>query len=234
MAYILHLESSTPVCSVALAYKGKLVDMLESTENQNHARLMAVFADELLRKNKITTNQLAAVAVSQGPGSYTGLRIGVSLAKGLCFASELPLIAVSPLQAMCAGVLQAAREKGEEILPGTILMPMIDARRMEVYTAQYNVELQELKAVSSLIIDQHAFAAELREHPVWFFGNGAAKCAAQLQHPNARFVPGIYTSAQFMCELAYRAFTAEQVVNLAYFEPFYLKDFIAGTPKKMI
>lgn len=234
MTYILHFESSTSVCSVSLSRDGKLVDLQESTEGQNHARLMAVFANEIINRNKLTVNQLSAIAVSQGPGSYTGLRIGVSLAKGLCFANELPLIAVSPLQAMCSGVIQAAREKGEEILPGTILMPMIDARRMEVYTAQYDVDLQELKPVSSIIIDEHSFITELREYPVWFFGNGADKCTSLIKHPNALFVPGIFTSAQFMCGLAYQAFTRKQVVDLAYFEPFYLKDFIAGTPKKII
>lgn len=234
MTYILHLESSTSVCSVALARDGKLIGLMESTEGQNHARLLAVFADELLRKNGLTANQLSAVAVSKGPGSYTGLRIGVSLAKGLCFANELPLIAVSPLQAMCAAVVASAREKGEEIAPGTVLVPMIDARRMEVYTAQYGVDLKELKGVSSQVIDDGSFAAELQEGPFWFFGNGAEKCVDVINHPNARFVPGVITSAQFMCELAWQAFTAEQVVDLAYFEPFYLKDFIAGTPKKVI
>jgi len=234
MAYILHLESSTSICSVALAQDGQLIDIQESSEGQNHARLLSVFAEDLLKRNKLTANQLAAIAVSEGPGSYTGLRIGVSLAKGLCYVNQLPLIAVSPLQAMAEQVIQRKNELHLELTANTILIPMIDARRMEVYTAAYNASNTEIRSVSSEIIDENSFAEDLNEHQLLFFGNGAGKCANTINHPNATFLNDIQTSAQFMCSLAWKAFQNKQFVDLAYFEPFYLKDFIAGKPQKNI
>lgn len=234
MAYILQLESSTAVCSVALSRDGKPVDLLEDTAGQNHARLMPVYADQILRKNGVNPAELAAVAVSAGPGSYTGLRIGVSLAKGICYANRVPLIAVSPLQALCAGVIADSSRLGIQLAETDRLVPMIDARRMEVYTATYSASNDELAPVTSRIVDEAAFAGELENHRLYFFGNGAAKCQAVIRHPNACFVPDRYTSAQFMCTLAYQSYRNGAFADLAYFEPFYLKDFIAGTPKKNI
>ncbi|WP_372774059.1 tRNA (adenosine(37)-N6)-threonylcarbamoyltransferase complex dimerization subunit type 1 TsaB [Mangrovibacterium sp.] len=234
MAYILHLESSTSVCSVALALNGELVDLMESNEGQNHAKLLSVFAADLLSRNNLRPEQLEAVAVSEGPGSYTGLRIGVSLAKGLCYANQIPLIAVSPLQSMCEQVISQHKQLGVDELTDCLLVPMIDARRMEVYTATYALPNHLIKAVSSEIINEQSFLDELSSKKILFFGNGAEKCKTHLTHPNATIIPGIETSAQFMCQLAWNAFQNKQFADLAYFEPFYLKDFIAGTPKKNI
>ncbi|WP_320168323.1 tRNA (adenosine(37)-N6)-threonylcarbamoyltransferase complex dimerization subunit type 1 TsaB [Mangrovibacterium marinum] len=234
MAYILHLESSTSICSVALAKDGQLVDLQESSEGQNHARLLSVFAGDLLSRNGLRAEQLDAIAVSEGPGSYTGLRIGVSLAKGLCYVNELPLIAVSPLQAMADQLLQRREELKLTLTDNSLLVPMIDARRMEVYTASYDCQNREISPVAAEIIDHDSFAAVLKDKQLFFFGNGAAKCSPVIDSPNAHFVEGIHTSAQFMCRLAWKAYQNKQFVDLAYFEPFYLKDFIAGKPRKNI
>jgi len=234
MAYILHLESSTSICSVALAQDGKLIDLMESNEGQNHARLLGVFAQDILQKNGITATQLAAVAVSEGPGSYTGLRIGVSLAKGLCYMNQIPLIAVSPLQSMAAQVIDRKNELGLELDDQSLLVPMIDARRMEVYTATYSTQNQLINDVSSVIVDADSFSEELTNKKLIIFGNGAEKCLPVLTHANATILSGIQTSAQFMCGLAWEAYRNKQFANLAYFEPFYLKDFIAGKPRKNI
>ena len=232
MAYLLLIESSTSVCSVALAKDGKLVDLQESNEGQNHAKLLAVFVNELLNRQNRTSDQLSAVAISEGPGSYTGLRIGVSLAKGICYANQIPLIPVSPLQSMCEQVISRQAELGLESLEDALLIPMMDARRMEVYTATYDSQNHLINPVSAETIDEQSFSIDLEKQKVVFFGNGADKCQNVIKHPNAVFVPDIRTSAQFMCTLAWKAFQKEQFADLAYFEPFYLKDFIAGKPKK--
>ncbi|RKD91858.1 tRNA (adenosine(37)-N6)-threonylcarbamoyltransferase complex dimerization subunit type 1 TsaB [Mangrovibacterium diazotrophicum] len=232
MAYFLLIESSTSVCSVALAKDGELVDLQESSEGQNHAKLLAEFVNEVLKRQNITSDQLSAVAISEGPGSYTGLRIGVSLAKGICYANQIPLIPVSPLQSMCEQVIVRQAELGIESLENTLLIPMMDARRMEVYTASYDSGNHLIKPVSAEIIDEQSFLADLEKQKVLFFGNGADKCKDVIKHANAAFVSDIHTSAQFMCKLAWKAFQKEQFADLAYFEPFYLKDFIAGKPKK--
>lgn len=232
MAYILQIESSTSICSVALAKDGKLIDLQESSEGQNHARLLAVFVENILTRQNIGSNQLSAVAVSEGPGSYTGLRIGVSLAKGICYANQIPLIPVSPLQSMSEQVISHQHELNIQDLDNCLLVPMIDARRMEVYAATYDSTNHLIKPVSAEIIDEQAYLSDLKHKKVLFFGNGASKCQKVITHPSALFLPEIHTSAQFMCNLAWKAFQNEQYADLAYFEPFYLKDFIAGTPKK--
>ena len=233
MSLILNLESSTEICSVALSSEGTVVDYAESQEGQNHARLMGTYIENLIKRNKLNVKKLSAVAVSKGPGSYTGLRIGVSMAKGLCYAHGIPLIAVSPLQAMSSYV-SGHRDRWK--LPATkdlLFCPMIDARRMEVYTAFYNSEVEEVEEVAAKIIDKDSFRNILNRQPVAFMGNGSSKAEKVIEHKNAFFVPGIKTSAQFMCRLSYKALVSKQFVNLAYFEPFYLKDFIAGVPKKI-
>lgn len=234
MTYILHLESSTSVCSVALSKDGQFIDLMENAEGLNHARLLGVFVQDILQRNQVEAGQLAAVAVSAGPGSYTGLRIGVSLAKGICYANQIPLIPVSPLQALAAQLIERATELRLDQLDQAQLVPMIDARRMEVYTARYNSEAEELEEVQAKVIDENAFSELLNENKLLFFGNGATKCKDTIQHENAQFIDGLKTSAQFMCGLAWKAFRNEQFADLAYFEPFYLKDFIAGKPRKNI
>jgi len=176
---------------------------------------------------------LDAVAVSMGPGSYTGLRIGVSTAKGICYAIDKPLIAISTLQSMAAG----AKTEMESRLSGTpsqpiLLCPMIDARRMEVYNGLYDTDLRPAREIRAEIITESSFAAELEQHQVWFFGDGAGKCKTVLgKHPNARFIDDFHLSASYMVSLAEEKFHRKEFENVVYFEPYYLKDFIPGIPK---
>jgi len=234
MSYILNLESSTEICSISLSKKGKIIDFKENTEGRNHAKLMALYIQEIMEKNHVGYKQLDGIAVSKGPGSYTGLRIGVSIAKGLCYAQKIPLIAISPLQAMSDYV---RLNKSKLNLPDNdklLFVPMIDARRMEVYTAGYDINNKERKPVCAKVLDENSFNEELEKHPVAFFGNGSEKAKKVITHPNALFVPDIICSSIFMNNLSYRAFIDKDFVDVAYFEPFYLKNFIAGISKKNI
>lgn len=232
MVNILNLESSTEVCSVALWSEGKLAAIMEDTEGMNHARLMASYIQEVMRKGNTDFKSLSAVAVSEGPGSYTGLRIGVSLAKGLCYAHQIPLIAVSPLQAMTDHIIASRKQLKLSDSENLIFCPMIDARRMEVYMAMYDHQNQEIESVGARIIEEDIFNELLENHTLVFFGNGSEKISTVVRHPKAVFIHGIKTSAQFMCKLSVKAYKNKQFADLAYFEPFYLKDFIAGISKK--
>ena len=224
--YILHIETSTELCSVALSHGSSCLAVKESIERRNHAALLTLFIDDLLRTNHLLVHQLDAIAISSGPGSYTGLRIGLSTAKGLCFGGNIPLISVSTLQAMSIGFAQQY-----DISANAILCPMIDARRMEVFTAMYNKEGREIETVTAEIITEQSFTLRLDRYPVYFFGNGADKCRATITHPNAIFPEGYTHSARYMIQPALQAFHEKRFEDTAYFEPFYLKDFIAG-PKK--
>ena len=168
-----------------------------------------------------------AVAVSSGPGSYTGLRIGVSTAKGVCYGRKLKLIAIPTLELMCVPLLLGREELPEDAL----LCPMIDARRMEVYTALYTRALKAVEPISAKVIDAQSFQQHLDQHPIYFFGNGSDKCKEVITHPNAHFVSGIKPLAKYMCPLAEKAHVTGEFADVAYFEPFYLKDFIAGKKK---
>ncbi|MGQ8337064.1 tRNA (adenosine(37)-N6)-threonylcarbamoyltransferase complex dimerization subunit type 1 TsaB [Sunxiuqinia sp. A32] len=234
MALILNLESSTEVCSVSLSDDGSLIDLIENFDGQTHARLLSVFAKDIMDRNKLNFNQLNAIAISKGPGSYTGLRIGVSLAKGLCYANNIPLIAISSLAAMSDHISNNLEKYGLDKSESLLFCPMIDARRMEVYNAIYDKDGDEHKNVSAEIIDENSFRELLTKNKLIFFGNGSEKCKKHINHENAIFVPGIQTSAQFMFTLSHKAFENNDFEDLAYFEPFYLKDFIAGIPKKNI
>lgn len=234
MSKILILESSTEICSVALSSNGQLIDFLEDKNGQNHARLLTVYIDELLRKNNTAVSEIVAVAVSKGPGSYTGLRIGVSVAKGFCYANQIPLIALSTLEAMALEAIQISSDLLHHIERPKLFCPMMDARRMEVYTCLYNENGKEIEQVSAKIITNTTFENELRKNTIVFFGNGAAKCKKEIDSDNAVFVDQIYASATLMCKLAYESYTKKQFADLAYFEPFYLKDFIATVPKNNV
>lgn len=231
MALILLLESSTEVCSVALSSDGKLVDLKETTEGMNHSRLLTVYTEEILSKHKLEATELDAVAVSKGPGSYTGLRIGVSAAKGICYAAQLPFIAVGTLDAMAAYLIKNPNEYNIETTPSTLLCPMIDARRMEVYSAIYDVTGKMIQPISANIINKNSFAELFNTSKIIFFGNGAAKCKEVITHQNAIFAGPEKASARFMGELAENLYTKKAFEDVAYFEPFYLKDFIATIPK---
>ncbi len=235
MALILNIETSTEVCSVSLAENGNLLHKKESAEGMNHSRLLTVFIDELFAESNFSLKKLDAVAVSKGPGSYTGLRIGVSVAKGLCYGMGIPLISVNSLESL--GVYAALNfNQFSAVKPesGPLFCPMIDARRMEVYTALYNSTGEEIKPISAEIITEGFLQLELEKHPVLFFGNGAAKCKNVLTHPNAIFAGPEITSAEFMQPLSDKKFQLQQFEDVAYFEPFYLKNFVATIPKNKV
>ncbi len=222
MSLILNLETSTKVCSVAIGKDGKLIALKEANEDKSHSSVITLFIMEVLSKAGITLYDLDAIAVSKGPGSYTGLRIGVSTAKGLCYSLNKSLIAVNTLQAMAVGIT-VYKEFG-----AAIFCPMIDARRMEVYTCFYDSDNNEVRKTSADIIDKNTYADILDKNKVVFFGDGSAKCKDALSHhANAIFVEGVFTSAKNMIPLSEKAFNNGQFEDVAYFEPYYLKDFIA-------
>ncbi len=234
MPYILLIETSTEVCSVALSCNEKIVASIETIEGFNHSEKLAVFIDELLTSGNLKPSDIDAVCASKGPGSYTGLRIGVSAAKGICYGLQIPLLSVSTIDTLALHVSQNYAEYGigPDIEP--LLCPMIDARRMEVYTALYNSKGENLSEISSLVIDKNSFIDERKNFPVVFFGNGAHKCKSALEGHNSVFIDGVNASARFMVEIAYRLFNEKKFEDIAYFEPFYLKNFVATIPKNKI
>lgn len=229
MSCILHIETSTSACSAALSQDGQNVFKKEELNGPSHAVLLGVFVDEALSFADSHALPLDAVAVSCGPGSYTGLRIGVSMAKGLCYGRNLPLIGLPTLEVMAVPVLLF-----HDLPEDALLCPMIDARRMEVYAAVYDRALHAVREIRADIIDEQSYAEFLEKHPVYFFGNGAAKCREKLTHPNAHFIDDIHPLAKWMFPLAEKAVAVEDYKDVAYFEPFYLKEFVASTPKKLL
>lgn len=223
---ILSIETSTPVCSVAIHHENKLLGTYEIHTEKSHSGALTQMIEHLLEVTKVATNDLEAVAISKGPGSYTGLRIGTSTAKGLCYGLDIPLISVNTLESMAFGVSKFYKDS--EVM----ICPMIDARRMEVYTAHYSAKLDELKSVYAKVVDENSFSDELEAGKVIIFGNGAEKCLSVIEHENLVFVDGIVPHAKQIGELAQIKFENKDFADLAYFEPFYLKDFIAGKPKK--
>jgi tRNA threonylcarbamoyladenosine biosynthesis protein TsaB len=223
MAVILHIETATQVCSVVLSVDGEVVQIKESRDKNSHSATITLFIEEVMKNAGIPFASLDAVAVSMGPGSYTGLRIGVSTAKGLCYGLDKPLIAIGTLEAMAAGMLNEM-----ESLP-VLYCPMIDARRMEVYNALFDKELNRIRETQAEIITEDSFREILENNTVVFAGDGAEKCKPFLGlHPNARFIDDFFPSARFMMKLAEQKFQERKFENVAYFEPFYLKDFIPG------
>jgi tRNA threonylcarbamoyladenosine biosynthesis protein TsaB len=236
MATILNIETATEVCSVNLARDGEILAEKDSVEGLNHSRLLTVFIEEIFRENNFNPTQLDAVAVSKGPGSYTGLRIGVSVAKGLCYSLGIPLIAFGTLDAIGKYAAQNRQDfiQGFENAENVLFCPMIDARRMEVYTALFNSKGENVEPVSAKIIDEKSFREHLNHHPVLFFGNGAEKCKSALTHSNAVFLGPLKASARFMIKLAEEKYNNSEFEDVAYFEPFYLKNFIATVPKNKV
>ena len=229
MSCILHIETSTEVCSVSVSQDGASIFSKEDYKGPSHAVALGVFIDEALSFADNHAIPLDAVAVSCGPGSYTGLRIGVSMAKGICCGRNIPLIGLPTLEVMSVPVLLS-----EELPEDALLCPMIDARRMEVYAAIYDRALNVKRAIGADIIDEHSYAEFLEKHPVYFFGNGSGKCREKLVHPNAHFIEDIHPLAKWMFPLAEKAMAKQDFKDVAYFEPFYLKEFVASTPKKLI
>ena len=229
MSCILNIETSTDVCSVSVSQDGACIFSQEDHEGPNHAVKLGTFVDEALSFADSHALPLDAVAVSCGPGSYTGLRIGASMAKGICFGQDLKLIAVPTLELMAVPVL--LREEVEE---GALLCPMIDARRMEVYSAVYDRALHEVRGIQADVVDAETYREYLDRGPVYFFGNGAEKCMEVINHPNARLIKGVEPLAKWMFPIAERRIAQEKYEDVAYFVPFYLKDFVAHQPKKLL
>lgn len=229
MACILHIETSTEACSVAVSEDGFAEFKRQDLQGPSHAVQLGVFVDEALSFVDSHAMPLDAVAVSCGPGSYTGLRIGVSMAKGICYGRNLPLIAMPTLEVMCVPVLL-----NQDLPEDALLCPMIDARRMEVYAAIYDRSLNVKREIAADIVDENSYLNFLEEHPVYFFGNGAAKCKEKITHPNAHFIDDVRPLARWMFPLAEKANVNRDFKDVAYFEPFYLKEFVASLPKKLI
>lgn len=229
MSCILNIETSTDVCSVAVSENGACIFKEEDHSGPNHAVKLGVFVDEALSFTDNHAIPFDAVAVSSGPGSYTGLRIGTSMAKGVCYARDLKLIAVPTLELLCVPVLLR-----HELPDEALLCPMIDARRMEVYAAVYDRALKTVRPTMADVVEADTYRQYLDEHPIYFFGNGAAKCMETINHPNAHLIEGIEPLAKYMFPLAEKRFLQEQFEDVAYFVPNYLKDFVALKPKKLL
>ena len=229
MSCILHVETSTKVCSVAVTEDGAVLFEKADFKGPSHAVQLGTFVDEALSYVDNHGIPFDAVAVSCGPGSYTGLRIGVSMAKGICYGRELKLIAIPTLEVLCVPVLLY-----HELPEDALLCPMIDARRMEVYAAIYDRALHAVRPISADIIDENSYKEFLENHPVYFFGDGADKCKDKITHPNAHFLSDIVPLAKNMGPLAEKAVAVGRYEDVAYFEPFYLKEFVASKPKKFL
>lgn len=233
MSLILCIETGTDICSVGLSRDGELVSLRESDEGRDHAKKVGVFVDELLRETGVAPDELSAVAVGMGPGSYTGLRIGVSFAKGLCYGLQIPLVAVGSLDSL----VQVAREDYQAGIVDVdnwqeaVLCPMVDARRMEVYTQMFDAHGIALNEVKAEIIDEESFAEWRSGRQLVIFGNGAAKCREVLS--DATYIK-VAPSARGLAMLAHQRFEAGKVEDIAYFEPFYLKDFVVIPSKKKL
>lgn len=236
---ILCLETSTAVCSVTLVDNSNVIALRESLDGQNHAEKITIFIDEVMKEANISYNELEAIAVSKGPGSYTGLRIGVSTAKGLCYAMEKPLIAIDTLAAMTEGFLDNNFNNNTNIMSSSlssssssIFCPMIDARRMEVYSAFFTGDMKKISETEALIIDESSFSDLKLNHHLYLFGDGADKLISLFENEeNITVIEKFHCSAAYMARLAEEAFKNNDFVDTAYFEPFYLKDFVPGIPK---
>ena len=229
MACILHIETSATVCSVAVSENGQCIFDQADHSGPNHAERLGTMMDEAMSFTDNHGIPFDAVAVSCGPGSYTGLRIGVSMAKGICYGRDLKLIGVPTLQLLCVPVLLR-----HELEDDALVCPMLDARRMEVYAAVYDRALREIRPVGADVVNADTYRGYLDEHPVYFFGPGAAKCMDTINHPNAHLIEGIEPLAKYMQPLAERRFLNGEFEDVAYFVPFYLKDFVAKQPTKLL
>ncbi len=225
MIHILCIETATTMCSVCITENDKVIACKELNNGFSHAENLHVFIEDVLKEANLTVKQISAVAVSKGPGSYTGLRIGVSSAKGLCYALQIPLLSIDTLQSMAYA---AAQTKQDDIL----FCPMLDARRMEVYCAVYDNNLETIIPVKALVLDEKSVEVFNLNNPVCFFGDGMTKAKALLQSKgHTLFIEDIFPSSVSMAAIAFKKFTAKQFEDVAYFEPFYLKEFFTTAKK---
>lgn len=233
---ILYIETATDICSVAISKGDQQLALAESGPERSHATLLNSFIRKCLSESQKEIQEINAVAVSKGPGSYTGLRIGVSTAKGIAYALQIPLLSAGTLESMAFGASNHPEIKdlifqyGSELL----ICPMLDARRMEVYTGFFTPEMDQVREVSADILGPESYAELLKKHHVCFFGNGAEKCEEVLKHPNAHFILGFNPSASYLIKPVMKRYAAEVFEDVAYFEPFYLKDFMATIPRKKV
>lgn len=230
MAVILHIETSTNVCSVAVSEDGQCIFDQVERGGMSHAEKLGTMVDEALSFTDNHAIPFDAVAVSCGPGSYTGLRIGVSMAKGVCYGRDLKLISIPTLELLCVPPLLGEKIADE----ASLLCPMLDARRMEVYAGLYSRALKPVRPIQADVVTSETYQEWLDKGPVYFFGNGAAKCMDVINHPNARLIEDVEPLAKWMMPLAERRFLNGQFEDVAYFEPFYLKDFVAKQPRKLL
>lgn len=229
MSYILCVETATEICSIALLQDDVLIALEENHEGNSHASQITILIEAVMKKAGIELKQLDAIAVSKGPGSYTGLRVGVSTAKGLCYALTIPLIGINTLNSLANGFIH---QYPQFINAQSLFIPMLDARRMEVYCAVFNNKIEVIKETEAKIIDEHSFNDLPQALALYFFGSGALKCKPVVSHPNAFFVEDIVCSAANMNKIAFELFNKKQFEDVAYFEPFYLKDFVGTVPKR--
>ncbi|MFV0390359.1 MAG: tRNA (adenosine(37)-N6)-threonylcarbamoyltransferase complex dimerization subunit type 1 TsaB [Paludibacteraceae bacterium] len=223
---LIHIETSTNVCSVAVSQDGKCIFVASDSAGMNHATMLSPFIQKGLDAMKAGNIFPDAIVVSSGPGSYTGLRIGVSTAKGLCFGYGIPLIGIDTLSILTQAVILK-----QAVETNALLCPMIDARRMEVYTALYSSDLKQIEPVSAKIVGENSFLELLDKNTIYFYGNGADKCKEIITHANAKFISAVEPQAENMIALGEEKFIKQDFEDTAYFEPFYLKDFQATTPK---
>lgn len=229
MSCILHIDTSTDACSVAVSQDGAVIFHDEQLEGPQHAQVIGGMVEDAISFADSHAIPMDAVAISCGPGSYTGLRIGTSIAKGVCYGRDLRLIAIPTLELLCVPVLL-----WHELEDDALLCPMIDARRMEVYTALYTRALQHVKETEAKVIEPDSFREQLDQHPVYFLGNGAMKCKDVIEHANAHFIDGIRPLAKWMSPLAEKRHANGMFEDVAYFEPYYLKEFIAKKSKDLL
>ncbi len=237
MSLLLSIETSTSICSVALHEEGSLIKSIQNDVPQSASSQLAVMIDQALELTKKKANQIQAVVVSAGPGSYTGLRIGVATAKGICYALNIPLLSVNTLELLAYQYSSTKLEaspfsigEGSEMILSEVLCPMLDARRMEVYCMLLDSSLSILEPTHAKIIDESSFKDQLNRLPIYFFGNGADKCREAIKHPNAHFISGIAPSAAKLGELGFKKYKEALFEDVATFEPFYLKDFLIRKP----
>jgi len=228
MALILNIETSETICSVALAKGNKLISIRESSTERSHAKLVTVFIEDIFNNQNYSLQDLNAIAVTRGPGSYTGLRIGVSTAKGLCYGLNIPLISVGTLPALANATINTGKYDNHKFCP------MIDARRMEVYSAIYNSDLSIVKDVSADILTDKSYSSFLNINKIIFIGSGSAKFNEILNNKNAFFDKNIVPSAKNMIDISYKKYMNKEFEDVAYFEPYYLKNFIAIKPRNKI